>query len=72
MYVSGKLPVRRLVHVRANEDTTLARPLSSLLGNALASREVRKEKEEEAPPHHERSSTNFTAQRPSTPLVLQL
>jgi hypothetical protein len=29
--VSGKLPVRRLVRVRANKDLTLARPLSSLL-----------------------------------------
>jgi hypothetical protein len=29
--VSGKLPVRRLVRVKANEDVTLARPLNSLL-----------------------------------------
>jgi hypothetical protein len=29
--VSGKLPVRRLVRVRANRDVTLARPLNSLL-----------------------------------------
>jgi hypothetical protein len=42
------------------------------VNNTLASGEVKKEKEEKAPPHQERPITNFQARRPPTPFVLQL
>jgi hypothetical protein len=72
MYVSGKSLIRRLVHVSENDVATLARSPSSMRRNSLASRGGRKEKEEEAPPHQGKSTTNFQAQRPATLLVLQL
>jgi hypothetical protein len=40
--------------------------------NSLASRDVSKEKEKQAPPYQEKSTTNFQAQRPSAPPLLQL
>jgi hypothetical protein len=44
-------------------------PVGETLSQAT---KLRKKKEEEAPPHQERPTTNFLARRPSTPFVLQL